>query len=89
MKTSYALEQEEFDMLIEKVVEKVVEEVNKLKAVEKPRTREEMAAYMNISPTTFDRRIKTGVLPQYLRHFNGGTLYYFASEFEAFLKKTK
>lgn len=60
----------------------------KSEAVEKPLTREEAAAYMRIDPVTLDRRLRKGTLPMSLRHHNGGTLYFFASELEAFLKKS-
>lgn len=89
MKPAYVLEQEDLNKIIEKVVEKVAQETKKWQLVEKPLTRNEAAAYFKISPITFDRRLKNGTLPSSLRRYNGGTIYFFASELEAFLKKPK
>lgn len=66
----------------------IVSEFSKSKIAEKPLTREEAAAFLRIDSTTLDRRFRNGTLPKSLRHFNGGTLYFFASELEAHIKKS-
>lgn len=82
----YQLTGEQFKELIAEVKATVIEELSRKKVIEKPMTREEIAAYMRIDPITLDRRFKSGKLPRNLRHSNGGTLYFFASEFEELIK---
>lgn len=82
----YQISGTDLDMLLNQYKEYLMNELSRKKVIEKPMTREEIAAYMRIDPTTLDRRFKSGKLPHTLRHHNGGTLYFFASEFEEFLK---
>lgn len=82
----YQISSSDLDRLMSEYKRTVIDELSRKKVIEKPMTREEIAAYMRIDPTTLDRRFKSGKLPHTLRHHNGGTLYFFASEFEEFLK---
>ena len=83
----YQISENDLEKLIIKAEEKAYERGQK-KPFEKPLTREEAAAFLRIEPATLDRRIKSGVLPATLRHYNGGTIYFFASELENFIRKS-
>lgn len=63
-------------------------EMDKAKRIERPLTKDAAAEYLSISVRTFDQRIADGKIPTKLIHRNGGTPYFFASELEAFLKKS-
>jgi len=83
----YQISDNDLEKLLMNALEKGFERGQK-KPIEKPLTREEAAAFLRIEPLTLDRRIKNNVLPTTLRHYNGGTIYFFASELEAFIKKS-
>jgi len=83
----YHVSENDLNTLIMKAEEKGFDKGQK-KPFEKPLTREEAAAFLRITARTLDNRIKSNVLPTDLRHYNGGTIYFFASELEAFLKKS-
>jgi len=83
----YQISDNDLEKLLMNALEKGFERGQK-KPIEKPLTKQEAADYMRIHITTFDDRFRNNVLPTTLRHYNGGTIYFFASELEAFIKKS-
>ncbi len=67
----------------------VLREVAKLRSIEEPLTKAGAAKYLRITVRSLDRRIENHDLPTSLIHRNGGTPYFFASELEQYLKKSK
>lgn len=90
MKTAKILEHEEFDKFLNAILEMFGREIAKLKSdiPERPMTKKQAAKYFSCSVGTFDKKFKNNKLPAKFRHYNGGTPYFFASELEAFLKKS-
>lgn len=84
------LEPNDLDTIIKKMIEEFRAEAAKIKAanIEKPMTRQAAAKFLSCSVQTFDNKFKNGDLPIEFRHYNGGTPYFFASDLEAFLKKS-
>lgn len=83
----YQISESDLEKLIIKAEEKGFERGQK-KPFEKPLTREEAAAFLRIEAATLDRRFKSNKLPLSLRHVVSGSIYFFASELEAFIKKS-
>lgn len=83
----YHISENDLENLIIKALEKGFERGQK-KPIEKPLTKQEAADYLRVHVTTFEARIRNRKLPLSLRHINGGTTYFFASELEAFIKKS-
>jgi excisionase family DNA binding protein len=79
---------DDFDKLIDMVVDKVADKVSKMKTVEPTLTKGQAAKYLQVSRQTLEKRFREGDLPASLIHKNGGTPYFFASELEAYLKKS-
>jgi hypothetical protein len=84
----YQISESDLEKLILKAEERGFE-LGQKKQIEKPLTKEGAAKYLSISEGTLDERFRTGKLPARLRHTNGGTIYFFASELEEFIKQPK
>lgn len=83
----YQISEDLLDKLIIKAEAKGFEH-GQAKPLERPLTKKEAASYMRLHIKVFNKRFKDGVLPATLRHYNGGTIYFFASELEDFIKKS-
>lgn len=83
----HVMSDDQLDKLIQKAIQEGFERGQK-KPFEKPLTKKEAADYMRVHIKVFNKRFKSGELPANLRHYNGGTIYFFASELEAFIKKS-
>jgi hypothetical protein len=78
---------EQLEKLLKKAVQEGIE-LGQKKPIEKPLTKEEAARFLRIEPRTLDLRFQTHRLPVSLKHVAGGSIYFFASELEAFIKKS-
>lgn len=89
MQQAVIINPSDLDRFISEMRVTFVEELTKAKSqvIEKPLTRGEAAAYLSISTSALDRRVKNGSIPTSLVHYNGGTTYFFASELNRFLKQ--
>lgn len=76
---------DDFQRFMAEVKETIRKEV-KGYMVEEPLTAKQAAAYLKITEWTMRDRIKKGSLPASLIHRSGGTVYFFASELEQYLK---
>jgi hypothetical protein len=83
----HVMSDDQLDKLIQKAIQEGFEKGQK-RTIEKPLTKQEAANYLRISLSTLDERFRSQALPTSLRHYNGGTIYFFASELEAFIKKS-
>lgn len=83
----HVMSDEQLDTLIQKAIQEGFEKGQK-KPFEKPLTKKEAAAYMRLHVKSFDLRFKNNQLPTSLRHYVGGSILFFASELEAFIKKS-
>lgn len=83
----HVMSDEQLDKLIQKAIQEGFEKGQK-KPIEKPLTTKEAAAFLRIGLSALYRRIQTNALPTTLRHYNGGSIYFFASELEAFIRKS-
>lgn len=83
----HVMSDDQLDKLIQKAIQEGFERGQK-KPIEKPLTKQEAASYLRIGLSAFDERFRKQALPASLRHYNGGTIYFFASELEAHLKKS-
>lgn len=82
----YQVSGEQLKELISEVRETVIEEM-KEKGWEKPLTKKQAAKFLSISEGRMDVKFREGQLPLKLRHTGTGTIYFFASELESFIKK--
>jgi hypothetical protein len=89
METAVILHPHDLTKFANDVAMLVLKEVAKMKAVEEPLTKEGAAKYLHVSVPTLERRLRENDLPPSLIHRNGGTPYFFASELEQHLKKSK
>lgn len=83
----HVMSDEQLDKLILEAVQRGFE-LGQTKPIEKPLTKQEAANYMRIHVNTLDCHFKRKVLPASLRHYVGGAILFFASELEAFIKKS-
>lgn len=79
----------DFDQLLSVMIDKAVERIVKVRTAEPPLDKQGAAKYLKITTSTLDRRIREKDLPVTLIHRNGGGVYFFASELEQHLKKSK
>lgn len=83
----HVMSDDQLDRLIQRAMQEGFQQGQK-KSYEKPLTKKEAAAFLRINPWTMDRRFKTNKLPASLRHVVDGSIYFFASELQEFLKKS-
>lgn len=83
----HVMSDEQLDKLIREALQRGFE-IGQKKPIEKPLTREEAAKFLRIAPRTLDLKFKNHKLPLSLRHHAAGTIYFFSSELEAFIKKS-
>lgn len=83
----HVMSDEQLDKLIREAIQRGFE-LGQKKPLEKPLTKKEAAAFLRIDPWTLDRRFKSGKIPLSLRHVVSGSIYFFASELEAFIRKS-
>ena len=87
MKHAVVFEPDDFRVFLESLREIVRDEL-KSYIVEKPMTTREAAAYLRITEKTLWERIRKGKMPADLVHRSAGSVYFFASELEAYLKRS-
>lgn len=83
----HVMSDEQLDKLILEAVQRGYE-LGQKKPIEKPLTKQEAADYMRIHVNTLDGYFRDKTLPISLRHYVGGSIYFFASDLEAFIKKS-
>lgn len=83
----HVMSDEQLDKLILEAVQRGYE-LGQKKPIEKPLTKQEAADYMRIHVNTLDGYFRDKILPTSLRHYVGGCIYFFASDLEAFIKKS-
>lgn len=83
----HVMSDDQLDKLIKESLQRGFE-LGQKKPIEKPLTKKEAADYMRIHIKVFNKRFKTGALPANLRHYVDGTILFFASELEAFIRKS-
>jgi len=84
----YQFTGEQLKQLIDEVKATVIQEMNRKQSLDKVLTKQEAAAYLRIHVTTLDERFRERKLPTSLRHYNGGSLYFYQSELENFIKRS-
>ena len=83
----YQISESDLEKLIAKAEQKGFE-LGQKKPIEKPMNSVEAARYLGINPKTLSRKFCNGDLPSSLRHVVGGSVLFFASELEEYIKKS-
>jgi hypothetical protein len=89
MEHAIVIQPGDMDKFISQIVDRAIEKIVKIKTAEPTRTKAQAAKYLQISVQTLEKRFRDNELPASLIHRNGGTPYFFESELEQYLKKSK
>lgn len=87
MKHAVVFEPADFQVFLDSL-KQIVRDEMKGYVVETPFTAREAAAYLRITEKTLWERIRKGKMPADLVHRSAGSVYFFASELEAYLKRS-
>lgn len=86
MEAGYFIQGQDIPKMVDEIVERVTAKLAKMKLSEDPLTKDEAAMYFRISIKTLEQRIKDGKLPTSLIHRNQGTVLFYKSELETYVK---
>jgi excisionase family DNA binding protein len=78
----------DYDRLLNDLKAHITQEIKTLKniVIEKPINYDEAAKYLGIAKSTLYQRLRTGHYPPSIAHNDGGSVHFFASELQQFIK---